>query len=477
MQLINRSKFAMVLHFRCITISLLLLSNVAFAQKKGFNVDLTILNRVELSIDGGVPEVAEASTLATLALEGTEKSECEDYGRKSAASGSAETIVSKQTADRIDLSLSGTAYARGGHFRTCLLGCSPPIFGLIKCLGVHGNDTSAKTASTASAILTISFDPDFPPTDYEFDFSSDTLSPVLVAELKDGAGNLMPLRRPSGDPQILRGKPGAVYLLAIKLPVTAADIGMCCSAFVQNSTKVSAGIRIQRAPILDAKEKFVPYISGGAQTTAYPYVGAIKIDNRNLCTGTLIGPTTVLTAAHCVSGFEERLKESGVFIIGSNITQPDETPIAVIDYKIREDYNPTVYENDIALVYLKSAPISGKIVSLHKGMPTWDDLISKKMSLTFVGFGYDVDDGQQVGRGIKREASWFMSSMSEKTVSFPAADKGTCKGDSGGPALLVESGKTLQVAVTSGSLTNSCKDGGIETRVDYFQSWLAPKIR
>lgn len=454
-------------------------SDLVFAQDaSGFVLTLMTSNRAEVSVNGGTPITNESSSSASATAEGKEKSACEDYGRTSAASASAQTEVSNQKADFVEVKLSTKVRANGGHFRTCLLGCSPPIFGIpSKCLGLHGNDTSAKAVASAGAILKVSFDPEFPPTDYAFDFSLNSDSLAMVAELKDNTGNVIPLRRTSGDAQILRGRPGAVYFLTLRLPLEASDAGGCCSDAKIGTSTVTAGVRIQRAPILDAQSQFFPYIAGGSQTTAYSYVGALKIDNKSLCTGTLIGPTTVLTAGHCVFGFEDRLKNSGIFIVGSNINQPDEPPLKVVGFAIPTDYNPKTYDNDIALIYLGSQPTSKKLVSLHAGQPTWVDLISKKVSLTFVGFGYDIDDGQQVGLGVKREASWFMSAFTNKTVSFGAADKGTCKGDSGGPAFLIDGGVTTQVAVTSGSATNSCKDGGVETRVDYYLPWITARLK
>jgi secreted trypsin-like serine protease len=466
-------------YFRFLTIlPLALMGQVVLAHSAGFTLSVSTTNRVEASLNGGVPQVRESNTSASLSIQGTESSECENYGRQSAVLGAAQTEVVQQQEGAIDLRLKANVHANGGHFRTCLLGCSPEVFGIKKkCLAIHGNNTSANISATAVADIKITFDPKFPPTDYEFDVAVNSDSPTLVTVLKDEAGNSIPIRRENGESQILRGRPGAVYFLSLKLPLEASDAGGCCSQSKAGAANILAGIRIQRAPILDAQSKLVPYIAGGEQTTAYPYVGAFKVDNKVLCTGTLVGTSTVLTAAHCVYGFEERLRNSGIYIVGSNINQPDEAPIKVVGYDLPANYNPETLENDIAVIYLQSTPSNGKLVSLHTGVPAWAELVSKKVSLTFVGFGYDVDDGQQVGRGVKREASWFMNEIQPKTVSFGAADKGTCKGDSGGPALLVKPGQTMQVAVTSGGRTDSCKEGGVETRVDFYHSWISPRIK
>jgi V8-like Glu-specific endopeptidase len=44
-------------------------------------------------------------------------------------------------------------------------------------------------------------------------------------------------------------------------------------------------------------------IVGGTTTTAFPEVGIVGVTNGEyLCTGYLVSPTIVITAAHCISG-------------------------------------------------------------------------------------------------------------------------------------------------------------------------------
>jgi secreted trypsin-like serine protease len=440
-----------------------------------FQIRVTTETRVDLN-GSQIASVSKRSASGIeLTANGKEESGCASYGRKSMAQAGAWAEVIDAGKEVVRLSLRAQVRANGGHYRTCLLGCA-----LRQCLGVHGNDTDASASAVANATLTIEFSNEFPPADYELDFAANNDSAGFTAELKDALGNVMPLQRENGGPQLLRGKPGAVYFLSTKLPLTASDAGGCCSAQKSGSSTIRAGIRIQRAPILDARGEFVPFIGGGVQTTAYPYVGAIRVDGKLHCTGTLVSNRTVLTAAHCVDGFESRLLASGQFIVGSNITQPQEPAMGIDGFEVPSGptnaYDPKTYRNDVAVIYLKT-PTKILPTRLHNGLPSWADIIARKISLTFVGFGYDVIDNQKVASGIKRESSWMIGTADTATVGFAAGDKGTCKGDSGGPAFLIDAGTIQQVAITSGSYSNSCKDGGIETRVDYFLPWITAKLK
>lgn len=419
-------------------------------------------------------------TNASVARSGTEKSQCEDYGRSSQAQASARTTLTEQASDGVTVRLDASVLAKGGHFRTCLLGCDPVFH---KCVGLHGNDTKAAASATPTALVTITFNKEYPPIDYLLDVATLDANPAMVVQLKDGLGNEIPYRRNNSEPQILRGRPGNLYVLKLSLPLSATDQGGCCSDAKTGSATIRAGIRIEKAPILDAKRDLVPYIAGGNQTTGFKNVGAIVLDGKLHCSGTLIAKQTILTAAHCIDGFEGRLKTVGFVIFGANLVQPDLPAAKIVDFAYpkseqdsRDNYNPMTYDNDVGVLYLDT-PLQIAAAALHAGNPAWTEVRDNQTNLTFVGFGYDVVEDQQVGLGIKREASWHISEVQERSVFFKVPGLNTCKGDSGGPAFLIQGGKMVQMAITSTGVSNDCVGGGHETRVDFYMAWIKPRLR
>lgn len=440
-----------------------------------FKLSVTTSTNLSLTGDGFAPVSKVDPVTVGESAQGAEHSQCQVYGRPSSAQASANAAVTARTEDSLELSLSTSVRSQGGHYRTCLLGCA-----LGQCLGLHGNDTKAQANAQASATITVTFASDFPATDYLLDFASNNAGGQLRVALTDKAGNSIPTFRSNGESQILRGTPGAVYFLTVSLPLAVSDGGGCCSAEQQGTALVLSKLRLLRAPIIASKAEFTPFIAGGSQTLGYPNVGAIKLGADLHCTGTIIGKHTVVTAAHCIYEYEERLTTTATFFLGANINQGVGLKITGSEIPTGPTlaYDPKHYQNDIGLIYVEDV---GAIESarLHSGQPTWNDLIDKKVSLVFVGYGYDVIKHQVAASGIKREAPWYISAFDTSTVRFPpnADGKNTCKGDSGGPAFLIDQGEFTLVAITSGSADGSCENGGTETRIDYFRQWITARIK
>lgn len=80
------------------------------------------------------------------------------------------------------------------------------------------------------------------------------------------------------------------------------------------------------------------------------------IDNTDefYCMGALITYRSIVTAAHCFSGFEDVALADDVRIGGIRLY--DGFSVDIEKIVLHPDYNPTTFENDVAVITIKNAP-------------------------------------------------------------------------------------------------------------------------
>lgn len=430
-------------------------------------------NKVTLQVSGQPAQIQSSTNAIILTLKGAEKSQCDqNYGRSSDATGTADAVVIQHDPMWATITLSSDSIAHGGEFRTCD-SCVPHTN---LCVGIHGHDTTGSSAALAEATATIAFNSGYKhASDYQLFVDSQGQSPKL--QLTDGQNNILKLKDDNGHPAILQGRPGKIFYLNVSLPSQTSDKGGGGSKTQHAAATVD--IRLSKAPILYSGY-IAGYIRGGRQTSSYKNVGVILLDRQVHCTGTVIGPKTVLTAAHCLNGVD---KTKMTFVLGANYQYPDPAggPFQVSDVAFPDGsdgvftFNPKTYADDIGIIHLTN-PVSVEPATLHQATPSWDEILSQHISLLFVGFGFNVIQGDTVGIGIKREGEWQIDKIDNRTISFAVPGLNTCYGDSGGPAFVESStGATLLLAgITSGG-NDDCTQG-TDTRVDAYKVWLNGKV-
>lgn len=102
----------------------------------------------------------------------------------------------------------------------------------------------------------------------------------------------------------------------------------------------------------DEPEKLV----NGIATTIeeYPHAISMRTYNNHMCGGSIISPTHILTAAHCLYSLKNPTERRGVTIVTgtTNLNQGGEV-YQIADIFVHERYHPNTYGFDIGLIKVR----------------------------------------------------------------------------------------------------------------------------
>jgi len=218
-----------------------------------------------------------------------------------------------------------------------------------------------------------------------------------------------------------------------------------------------------REPVGSSAE---PIIGGRIDTADVAVVALLQPSTGTLCSGTLVAPTLVLTAAHCV--YLIPASELQV-LTGATVASPEQT-IAVTSAVAYPTYDGEAEGLtggvDLAVVTL-ATPLTVSPIAVNTST-TDKDLTGAEV--TVVGFGLS-DTGDPTTAGVRREVSLEVGSVCSRLLTAGGTDANACLGDSGGAVLL--HGELIAV-VSSG--TPDCESPTNFTRTDAHAKWLAAAI-
>lgn len=225
-------------------------------------------------------------------------------------------------------------------------------------------------------------------------------------------------------------------------------------------------------------------------------VGLLRLGEKAHCTGTLVHPRIVLTAAHCV----ETLTPSQVrFTLARDAEGARFAPAKRL--RTHPGYpgrDRTIGENDLALILLENTDYGAVPEEYYELAEAWWPKGSLREGAIVVGYGFN-ENGTS---GVRRPHQVYVTQLvdvrtdveSPRLLEMERGNANTlfCTGDSGGPILKYVSGKRSIVGVNSWikwetvggrmrQLTsrNVCKNvsKGYGTSTVAFRPWIRQAVR
>ena len=228
--------------------------------------------------------------------------------------------------------------------------------------------------------------------------------------------------------------------------------------------------------------QFKPFIIGGVEVEPQDLIAATTVaimgqddEGQFLCSGSILDQDLVVTAGHCLgdSGkaalsiyFRANLKGQGPIVVATGALRPQQ-------YTGGPDASTNMY--DIALVHF-----NGGLPAGYQPVKLLDNANSLRdgEQVTLAGFGVtqaDADSFDTSGAGTLRKVNVniLQAKMPSTEVLLDESHgRGSCNGDSGGPAFVERSGALVLFGVTSRG-DGACAQEGIYTNIPTHTAWLA----
>lgn len=234
-------------------------------------------------------------------------------------------------------------------------------------------------------------------------------------------------------------------------------------------------------------------VNGGeAYPHSFPWQVSVEKNGKHICGGSLILPTWVITAAHCVHKEIVPDPEQYQVVVGLHERDDDSYDQR---YKVKtiikhENYLHVLTRNDIALLKLTRAVVLSNDVDLVQ-MPSPNSRDPRTGTLCTVtgwgatGSGHALPNALQVTRLpiadhslCQRKNSQIYPVKEESMICAGGVGTGGCQGDSGGPLVCLENQQyVLRGLVSWGDGECRTKFFTVFTRVSHYLPWIKKKIQ